>query len=86
MLLKIVCVSKRKLLFSYVIFHRIAWGGGAATLMDEPPLSMGISCTVMGTVSQIVDIKDTVCSFVVHLLIVDSGSKSDTPVIPNNQL
>jgi hypothetical protein len=54
--------------------------------MDEPPLSMGISCTVMGTVSQLVDFKNPVCCFVVHLLIVDSGSRSDTPVIPNNQL
>jgi hypothetical protein len=40
----------------------------------------------MGTVSQLVDFKKTVCSFVVHLLIVDNGSRSDTPVIPNNQL
>jgi len=54
--------------------------------MDEPPLSMGISCTVMGTVSQLVDIKSSVCSLIVHLLIVDDGSRNDTPVIPNNQL
>jgi len=54
--------------------------------MDEPPLSMGVNCTVMGTVLQLVDIKSTVCSLVAHLLIVDSGSRSDTPVIPNNQL
>jgi hypothetical protein len=84
MLVKIVCISKQQLLFSYVIFHGIA--RGAATLMDEPPLSIGISCTLVGTVSQLVDIKNTVCSFVVHLLIVDSGSRGDTPVIPNNQL
>jgi hypothetical protein len=40
----------------------------------------------MGTVSQLVDFKNTVCFFVVHLLIVDSGPRSDTPVIANNQL